>query len=285
MTAPAEAPGFRVLRYRFGEAAIDLYLPEDAPAKLVTRVIPRYLAPDDASGAAGTIMLLRGSEGWSLALPDGREATFDTLDETLAFLEHGTTLAFLGLDSTFFQLHGAGTVAGGRAVVALGRSGKGKTSMAMHWSARLGLPTLGDDVVLLDQDGTAHPFRRLFRVPRERAALHPGLPEGSELMRRSPGEKVWVDPEWFGGWADPAPLGVVGWVERRAGAGLAVEELDPAEALALMLGARFTLAGPESPERHSAYVDACLEVLERAAALKVTFDDSAEAAEELLSRL
>jgi hypothetical protein len=51
----------------------------------------------------------------------------------------------------------------GGAIVVLGRSGAGKTSLSMHALA-LGAPVLGDDQVLIDPDGKCRAFPRRLRV-------------------------------------------------------------------------------------------------------------------------
>ncbi len=49
------------------------------------------------------------------------------------------------------------------AVVVLGRSGSGKTSLSAYALA-LGVPTFGDDQILVDPDGACRPFPRRLRV-------------------------------------------------------------------------------------------------------------------------
>ena len=58
------------------------------------------------------------------------------------------------------HLHAAGTVVSSRALVALGSSGAGKSSLALAWSLA-GYPLLGDDAVLLAADGRVYLTERV----------------------------------------------------------------------------------------------------------------------------
>lgn len=62
-----------------------------------------------------------------------------------------TLLLFLLARSGRTPIHGAGLVAGDRALIASGPSGYGKSSLAFAW-ARRGLPVLSDDIVYVQVD-------------------------------------------------------------------------------------------------------------------------------------
>ena len=110
-------------------------------------------------------------DGFELrAHTDPEVRRFDSAAELVGALEFGVAHFLLGALRDRTHLHAAGAVSATSrtpaAVLALGPSGSGKSSLALAWSRR-GLPLLGDDVVLADATGAPAPFRRPLRVDAE----------------------------------------------------------------------------------------------------------------------
>lgn len=136
--------------------------------------------------------------------------------ELLTILEGILARALLDTASQRVHLHAAGVRLDEEALLALGAGGAGKSSLALTWSV-MGLPVLGDDVVLLDVDGRAESFRRLFKVDPIRLASH-GIDPTSTPAWADGSEEAWFDPRTAGGWSTgPIPVRAVVVLDRRIG--------------------------------------------------------------------
>ena len=127
-------------------------------------------------------------------------------------------------------LPGAAIEVGGRALLVLGRSRSGKSSVTALAAAR-GLPVLGDDHVVLGTDGGCSPFPRRLRLypdirltapaayarlgGGDRARLH-GLAAVRRATRGLVAPPLRVPVEALGSRASTLPLGRIVVVERRA---------------------------------------------------------------------
>ena len=127
-------------------------------------------------------------------------------------------------------LPGAAIEVGGRALLVLGRSRSGKSSVTALAAAR-GLPVLGDDHVVLGTDGGCSPFPRRLRLYPDirltapaayarlggvdRARLH-GLAAVRRATRGLVAPPLRVPVEALGARASTLPLGRIVVVERRA---------------------------------------------------------------------
>jgi len=175
-------------------------------------------------------------EGRHSAAPTSGEgpATVTARDpiELLTILEGILARALLETASERIHLHASGVRLDDEALLALGAGGAGKSSLALAWSV-MGLPVLGDDVVLVDVDGRAESFRRLFKVDPTRLASH-GIDPASTPAWADGSEEAWFDPGKAGGWSTgPIPVRGVVVLDRRSGeqsrGGRAVSRTKPDE--------------------------------------------------------
>jgi energy-coupling factor transporter ATP-binding protein EcfA2 len=106
------------------------------------------------------------------------------------------------------HLHASGALFDGRAILAVGPSGAGKSSLALAW-AELGLPVLGDDLVLVGEGGWVTGFPRLAKIHRSRLP-HLGLRLDDTVAPDEADPEAWVDPNRGRGWpAGAFPVAVV----------------------------------------------------------------------------
>lgn len=199
--------------------------------------------------------------------------------ETISALELALTRALLRDHARRVQLHAAGTRVHGVGVLALGAAGAGKSSVALEWS-RAGWPLLGDDVVLVDEDGSARAFPRLTKVDVERLPEHGIRPD--ETRAWVPGwDEAWVDPRDAGGWSTGAcPVGLVVLLDRgedESGDPLRAAELEPAAALKALLESVIP-GGREGADA----MDPLCRLLDGSRSLRLSYASSREAARFLV---
>lgn len=267
-----------IVAFGLGGGTVPVRVPDADLARDVARLFPDYVRPAEA-GAAPDLRLeadrvgkgyrLRGSP--SLLGGEG-EVRPGTRVDLLTRVEEGLALGLLGLRSRLTHLHAAGAALPGGDVLVLGPPGAGKSSFALAWSLS-GRPLLGDDVVFLDTRGRAHPFRRLLRVDPERLTEH-GLDPRKTPHWSDAYDRAWFDPAEGGGWC-PGPVRptLVAFLDRRPDATPVVEELEPAEALALALSGVLSTGASQS-----ASVDPIGNLLDGARSVRLSYRRSARAA-------
>ncbi len=128
-----------------------------------------------------------------------RTRTFRRLPSLLAAVEFALVRRLLADRRAETHLHASGTVVDGRALLAVGRSGAGKSSLALAWS-RAGHPLLADDVILVDEGGGVRGIPRLVKVPRRALRAH-GLAADTTVAPDPRSSELWWDPARGGGWA------------------------------------------------------------------------------------
>lgn len=207
-----------------GPLVVTVALPEAA-------AVASALFPDDRTddpGGEPALMLAREGAGYALRTPEGawRAPDLGTLLVRLELSLAEELLRRTGLPG----LHAGGVVLAGGAVLFPGDGGVGKSSLTAALALR-GAPVLGDDVVLLDARGLAHPFRRLLKLEDPARTLL-GIPPAA-----GPLAAVWPDatfcrPSDLGSrWAAPAPVRAVVLPRRAAGAHAEMVALRPAAVL------------------------------------------------------
>jgi hypothetical protein len=235
----------------------------------------RGYAVHDANGRTAdvTIRVEGDATGYTVLGPGATKRCRDAV-ELFAAVEFALTKRFIAGVPNWIRLHAAGTHVGGRAVLALGPAGAGKSSLATAWQ-RAGNAAYGDDVVLLDRDGLVHPFRRLFKVA---PAVLDGLgiaPEETPYWESGSSE-AWYDPAEGAGWGSPACVGVVAVIRFRPRAGYRATPLRRGELLAALLASRIPPVSDPVLD-----VATCARVAGSARGLKLEFGDVREAATRL----
>ncbi|MDH3222710.1 MAG: hypothetical protein OEO23_03270 [Gemmatimonadota bacterium] len=196
-------------------------------------------------------------------------------------LEHIATQSILQGMIGVLQVHGAGVVGAAGAVLALGDSGSGKSSVAAAWCVS-GRRILGDDVLFLDSLRMVHPFMKPLKVDADRVRAL-GIPLGDTVLWEAEAEEAWLDPAEYGGWGSPTPPTAVVLLDRR-GAGpaesdcrlLAMSAPEAAQTLVRQLMA--------SSDRRADCIDTILAVAGEVPCYRLGFHDSRRAA-AVLERL
>jgi hypothetical protein len=166
----------------------------------------------------------------------------------------------------------------GRAVLALGGSDAGKSSLALAWSVA-GHPSLGDDIILLEEQGHAGSFPRVFKVAPEVLESLGLEPSETPFWSEATGE-AWYTPDAGPGWAEAAPVGLIAVCRHRPGAGVSTETLDRADGLNCLLHSVM----PSGLDTAASF-PAIVEALADAEVLRVDFESAASAAAAIASRV
>lgn len=252
---------------------VDLPTADLAPA--IEGLLPSY-ATSPGESYDVRFGLHQAEHSWHLETDGRRTEAFASLADAVNAIEHLITLQLLALASDVPQLHAAGAVVDDRAVLAIGESGAGKTSLALRWCLA-GLPVLGDDIVLLDEEGRAVPFKRLFNVDPTRLAANDVTPDPTLDWLADP-ESAYFDPRRGGGWAAPAAVGTVAMVHFAPSHDLEIAELPRARALTLLLASLM----PSGKQSDTCF-DRMLAIVRDARTVSVVFGDAARAAEALVA--
>jgi hypothetical protein len=241
--------------------------------------------PLGQAGGAADLVVSETPDGYELrARTEPIVQRFPTTAELVGAIEYGVTHFLLGAHRERTHLHAAGAVAASHtgaapAVLALGPSGSGKSSLALAWSMR-GLPLLGDDVVLLGDEGRLSPFPRPVRVRAERLQ-EVGVVVAEPALLDAETREARYDPSRTAGWAAPgANAAVVARIHRVEGAAVRVEPLSAAAGLQLLIGSVLD-SGASPLESLLRFAD----LLDGARVVDVRFGSAVEAAraiEELL---
>jgi hypothetical protein len=255
-------------------AAVVARLPDAALADRLRIVLGALAVPAAPAGAA-PVDARRTPQGWSLRSSHLGPQACATDDDLLTLLEWTVIEELLaGLPDTV-RLHAAGVRVGDVAVLAVGPSGAGKSAVAHAWS-RGGLPLYGDDVVLLAPDGAVHAFPRMGKLDTALARAHGESLEQTPEWNPSTDE-IWMDPARGGGWAKPAPVGVMAALTWREGAPTDLRAIAPTALLRLMVSQVFGVSAADA-------FRALAPVLRRAQTFAVTFGDARDAAAALAER-
>ena len=265
-----------VATFAIDDRVVRVRTPDEATAAVLARLLPAYAVDATILGNDDVHRLDFVDDSWLVTEAGGECARFSTLIDAYGALEWLVACELLRALPPFVHLHAAGTDTDRGAVLALGASGAGKSSLALHWSMS-GHPVFGDDTVLLGDDGVAHPFRRLFDVHCDRLDEYEDA-VGCELAALVSDGDAWFDPAIRSGWAAPAPVVRVAVVRFESGASFSMMPMSRPNMLAA-LSASVMPTGLAASRAFDRLVHICHE----AETLKVVFGDSRRAAEELSS--
>ncbi len=232
---------------------------------------------DECEDGHISVSLMPVPDGYAVTQPGGLAVLCGSASDAIAAYEFAVTNDLLRA-CNHVQIHCAGSVFNHRAVLALGASGAGKSSLALAWLAA-GYPTLGDDVVHLAADGRAVPFKRLFKVSPEMLQLV-GVDPATTPFWNAECAEAWYDPADGAGWADTAEVALVALCHRKAGARLSLRPVDRTAGLNALLHSLME-TGPRA--EHS--LDILVEVVKRARLVEVTFESALAAASAITEYL
>ncbi len=273
----ASQPG-EVLRFSACGAQVDLAVEDPTLLESLESLFPDYRTGISSADAGAVVSLTAADTGHVVVDHEGARHRCHGAIEIFSACEFAITQALLSSCDAFAPLHASGAAVGGRAVLALGSAGAGKSSLAVCWHLA-GHAALGDDVVLVDVEGRAHACRRLYELNATTLQTLGVEPAGTSLWR--PGStEAWYDPGAGAGWAEPTPVGVVAVVRFRRGAELDIKRLSTAESLNALVHSQMLVV----PDR-AAHLEALARVAEGAKAYDVTFGSAAAAATAIAERL
>jgi hypothetical protein len=225
------------------------------------------------------VSLSSGRHGYVITSRDNAPVSRSSRIDAIVELEFALSRAIAAsLGNDFVHLHAAGCVVNGQAVLALGRSGAGKSSLAASMLAR-GFPTLGDDTVFLNSRGFAEPFKRLMKLSVEVLGELGIVPESTLHWDREWPE-AWLDPRDGPGWADEAPVAVIALAQHDSDVSLHLEPVASSETLNALLHSVMVTGMPAR-----AGFDRLLRIAESAKTFRMKFRSSIEAAEVLCDML
>lgn len=269
-------PDQGIATFAIDDRVVRVRTPSAATAAAMARLLPAYAVDSATHGNDAVHCLDFLNDSWLVTEPGGERAQFPTLIDAYGALEYLVTCALLGTVAEHVHLHAAGTATDHGAVLALGASGAGKSSLALHWSMA-GRSVFGDDIVLLCEDGLAHPFRRLFDVHGDRLDEYEHA-VGPELAEFASDGEAWFDPAIQSGWAAPARVARVAVVRFESGASLSMKPMSRPNML-VALSASTMPTGLGTSRAFDRFLIMCRE----AETLEVVFGNSRQAAEALSS--
>jgi energy-coupling factor transporter ATP-binding protein EcfA2 len=266
-----------ILRYVVCDHVVEAQVDDPALCKALVGMFPAYEAVADRllTAAPPAVRVRQRVDGHVVEPRDNDPLFCGDIGSLIAGYEHAVTEALLAACPELIHLHASGAVVRGQALLILGPSGAGKSSIAFALS-HAGHASLGDDIVLLDSDGAARPFKRLFKIAPALLESVGVQPEETPFWTPD-NHEAWYDPRRYGGWAGPAPVSVIVLVRHRAKGELQVSEVDPPPLLNTLMHSLMN----SGLDRARAF-DVLADVAERARRLDVVFSSAVEAPEAIL---
>ena len=268
----------RRLYFSAGERVVFAETKEPALSEAARRLFPAYEVPQpklvDADHVSVTVTRKRGEH--VIISPDAPPVSCRSRMDALVALEFALSRTLAASFSDHVHLHASGAVVDGRAVIALGRSGAGKSSLAASMLAR-GFRTLGDDTVFLNSRCFVEPFKRLMKLSTEVLEELGVAPESTIHWDREWPE-AWLDPVDGPGWAEEAPVAVIVLAQHDPAASMSLEPVTSSDALNALLHSVMISGMPAGTG-----FDRLLHVAESAKTFWLRFRSSVEAAELLSS--
>jgi hypothetical protein len=231
--SPAGGPSIpgRQLFFSAGGRTVVAEILEPAFLDSVRRLYPEYQVaqPRRLNADVADVSFSKGPNGYAVTSPDSPDVICGNQMDAIVALEFALTRKLAASCDRSVHLHASGAVVGGGAILALGASGAGKSSVALSLLMH-GYPTLGDDMVLLGPTGSVAPFKRLLKVSREMLG-ELGIDPGTTVHWDADWPEAWLDPGNAAGWAEEAPVAVLALVQYRPHAPLSISPVPPAEGL------------------------------------------------------
>jgi hypothetical protein len=222
------------------------------------------------------VSLTEQSGAYVVSSRDASEVLCATQLDAVAAFEYALSRSLAASLEEYVHLHASGAVVNGQAVLALGHSGAGKSSLAVSMLAR-GHQILGDDTLMLGSNAKVSPFKRLLKVspvvlrelgidPTNTVEWDPGWPE------------AWYDPREGPGWATEAPIAVLALARYNPDASLSLSPVPAAEALNALIHSVMVTGMPAGED-----FDRLFRAVQDAKAFRLEYRSAIEAAEVLCS--
>jgi hypothetical protein len=268
----------RRLYFGAGGRVITAEICNAAIQDLASRLFPHYEIPVPGRDFSEPpdVRVEEGPNGYLVATGDEPSVACGTEVEVLATLEFALTRAIVASWGDHIHLHASGAVVNGQAVLALGRSGAGKSSLAVSWLSQ-GLKTLGDDIVLVNSAAMAKPFRRFFKVAPE-TLRNLGIDPATTFQWDPGWPEAWYAPDDGPGWATETPVAVLAFVQYDPRSALSMTPLSMPEALNSLVHSLM-----DTGKRASECFDTLMRLVENARVLRVEYPSADEAAKALSS--
>ena len=272
--------GARVLFLGAGGRTVVAEVDDRGIFESARQLFPEYeIEVMDGRPVSPEVSLSSCRDGYLITSRDAAPVSRRSRMEAIVALEFALSRAIaVSFGNDHVHLHASGSVVNGQAVIALGRSGAGKSSLAASMLFR-GHPTLGDDTVFINSSCFAEPFKRLMKLSVEVLGDLGVAPESTIHWDREWPE-AWFDPLDGPGWADEAPVALLVLAQHDPNVSLQLEPVASSEALNALLHS-VMITGMSA----RAGFDRLLHVAETAKAFRLRFSSSVQAAEVLCSML
>ena len=240
-------------------------------------LFPHYEVPSPSGDVSfiPDVSVELSASGYVVATRDAASVICGSETDALAALEFALTRAIVASFRNYVHLHASGAVIDGQAVLAAGKSGAGKSSLALSWAVA-GHPVLGDDVVFLN-DERVLPFKRLFKVAPATLSTVGIDPETTPFWNPESGE-AWYGPDSHAGWAEAAPVAVMTFVRYDPNASLRLTPVSTAEALNAVVHGMMDTGKRPGESFHT-----LVRVVKNARVFRVVFPAAVAAAEAICS--
>lgn len=222
------------------------------------------------------VSVRRKSHGYVVASFDSSDVLCQTQMGAVVEFEFALSRSLAASLTKHVHLHASGAVVDGQAVLALGNSGAGKSSVAVSMLTK-GYPTLGDDTVMLASDGRVSPFKRLLKVnPVVLREL--GIDPTATVCWDPDWPEVWYDPQESCGWAAEAPVAIITLARYDPNAPLRLTPISAEEALNAVVHSVMTTGMPAGAD-----FDRLIRLVRDARVFRLDFNSAVEAAEAICS--
>jgi hypothetical protein len=249
---------------------------EPALLEPARRLFPAYEVPRPGRQRPDQVdvNLRRQSGEYVVASFDSPEVFCKTSMDAIVAFEFALCRSLAASSADRVHLHASGAVVDGQAILALGKSGAGKSSLAVAMLSR-GFPTLGDDTVFLGPTAKVAPFKRLLKVnPVVLREL--GIDPTSTVHWDPTWHEAWCEPREGAGWAAEAPVAIIALARHDPNLSLRLSPVPAAEALNEVVHS-VMVAGMPAGEGF----DRLVRLVQGAEVYRLEFQSAIEAAEVL----
>ncbi|MFC1639269.1 hypothetical protein ACFL3B_00740 [Gemmatimonadota bacterium] len=260
--------------YAAGDAVVTAEILAPTLLEPARRLFPAYeVARPGLQRSERVDVSVRWESGvFLVASLDSPDVLCKTEMDAIVVLEFALSRSLAASFVDYVHLHASGAVVDGQAILALGSSGAGKSSLAVAMQTR-GFPTLGDDTVFLSSAARAIPFKRLLKVSGV-VLSELGVDPTDTILWDPAWPEVWYDPQEGPGWATETPVGVIVLARYDPNARFRLSPIPKTEALNVVVHSVMTTGMPAGED-----FDRLVQMVRGASVFQVEFRSAIEAAE------